>query len=184
MKWSKFKSKIRKVFRWIHRDFGYLITGLTLMYALSGLAVNHLDHWDPSYVLSREEVQLTDFNPNDVKTSVEQIGDHIRYRKHYKQKNGKLKVYVKSGTILLDPAARIAKVELVTRRPLFYWMNRLHYNRDQHWIWFADSFSVLLIVVTLTGIFLVKGKNGISKRGLWLTLLGLAIPVIFLLLSV
>ncbi|RYE79999.1 MAG: hypothetical protein EOO74_02835, partial [Myxococcales bacterium] len=35
--------------RAIHRDAGYLAVGLTLVYALSGLAVNHISDWDPNF---------------------------------------------------------------------------------------------------------------------------------------
>jgi hypothetical protein len=37
----------RKWFRIIHRDFGYLFFGVTLVYAVSGIAINHLDDWNP-----------------------------------------------------------------------------------------------------------------------------------------
>ena len=39
----------RKVCRWLHRELGYLTVGLTLVYAASGLAVNHAHHWNASY---------------------------------------------------------------------------------------------------------------------------------------
>ena len=35
--------------RAIHRDVGYLAVGLTFVYALSGLAVNHIADWDPNF---------------------------------------------------------------------------------------------------------------------------------------
>src|SRR4051812_48926283 len=38
--------------RAIHRDVGYVAVGLTFIYALSGLAVNHITDWsdgDPSF---------------------------------------------------------------------------------------------------------------------------------------
>jgi len=38
--------------RWLHaahRDVGYLAVGLTLVYAVSGIAVNHNSTWDPSF---------------------------------------------------------------------------------------------------------------------------------------
>jgi hypothetical protein len=38
----------RKLFRALHRDIGYVAVSLTLAYALSGLAVNHIDDWRPS----------------------------------------------------------------------------------------------------------------------------------------
>ena len=34
----------------MHRDLGYLAVGLTVVYALSGLAVNHIADWDPNFV--------------------------------------------------------------------------------------------------------------------------------------
>ncbi len=41
--------KWRKWNRAIHRDFGYLFFGMTIIYALSGIAINHLDDWNPNY---------------------------------------------------------------------------------------------------------------------------------------
>src|SRR5215470_4292282 len=39
----------RPLLRAIHRDVGYVIVGLTLIYAASGLAVNHIGQWDPNF---------------------------------------------------------------------------------------------------------------------------------------
>ena len=33
----------------VHRDLGYLAVGLTIVYGISGLAVNHKADWNPSY---------------------------------------------------------------------------------------------------------------------------------------
>src|SRR5215217_3476831 len=40
---------VRPWVRAIHRDAGYFAVGLTVIYALSGLAVNHIADWDPSF---------------------------------------------------------------------------------------------------------------------------------------
>jgi hypothetical protein len=40
--------KWRKGNRLIHRDRGYLCAGLTVVYAVSGVAVNHLRDWTPT----------------------------------------------------------------------------------------------------------------------------------------
>ena len=43
--------------RAIHRDVGYLAVGLTLVYAISGLAINHINDWDPNWkTYERERV--------------------------------------------------------------------------------------------------------------------------------
>src|SRR5688572_2634162 len=49
---KKKKSPWRAWLRAFHRDVGYVAVGLTFVYALSGLAVNHITDWsdgDPSF---------------------------------------------------------------------------------------------------------------------------------------
>ena len=48
---SAIRSRVqwRALLRALHRDFGYTAVGLTVVYALSGLAVNHIGDWDPSF---------------------------------------------------------------------------------------------------------------------------------------
>src|SRR4051812_48710232 len=46
---AKRHFQLRPWLRAIHRDAGYFGVGLTLVYALSGLAVNHIADWDPSF---------------------------------------------------------------------------------------------------------------------------------------
>ncbi|MEZ4901681.1 MAG: hypothetical protein R2822_07950 [Spirosomataceae bacterium] len=40
----------------------------------------------------------------------------------------------------------------------------------------------MLIVITLTGLFILKGKHGLSGRGKWLIVAGFAPVVIFIVL--
>ena len=46
--------KARKLIIATHRDIGYFFAGLTVLYAISGVAVNHIDDWNPSYVVRTE----------------------------------------------------------------------------------------------------------------------------------
>jgi len=58
------RRRRRRRLRWrlwlraFHRDIGYLIIGLTFVYAISGLAVNHIEDWNPNFDVSREELVL------------------------------------------------------------------------------------------------------------------------------
>ena len=45
----KRKFKWRRWNNILHRDIGYLAVGLTVVYAISGVAVNHRADWNPSY---------------------------------------------------------------------------------------------------------------------------------------
>ena len=39
----------RKWFRILHRDVGYVAVALIIAYGVSGLAVNHIEDWNPNY---------------------------------------------------------------------------------------------------------------------------------------
>src|SRR5512144_1179662 len=43
------RKRWRAWLRAIHRDIGYLAVGFTVLYALSGIAMNHIDDWDPNF---------------------------------------------------------------------------------------------------------------------------------------
>ena len=45
----KLSLSVRGLVRAFHRDAGNLAVGLTLVYAASGLAVNHIADWDPNF---------------------------------------------------------------------------------------------------------------------------------------
>jgi len=44
----------------------------------------------------------------------------------------------------------------------------------------ADIYAAVLLILAVTGLFVLKGKKGITGRGAWLTGLGVLIPVIFI----
>ena len=46
---------ISKFNRITHRDIGYLIAGLTIIYAISGIALNHKHDWNPNYIIENKE---------------------------------------------------------------------------------------------------------------------------------
>ena len=52
------RFKLRPWLRALHRDLGYLAVGLTLVYAVSGLAVNHLADWDPNFANVEREFDV------------------------------------------------------------------------------------------------------------------------------
>jgi len=35
-------------------------------------------------------------------------------------------------------------------------------------------------VLAISGLFILKGKNGITRRGAWLTAAGIIVPIVFL----
>lgn len=179
------KFKWRKWFRVIHRDFGYLFFGVTLVYAISGIAINHLDDWNPNYVITTEDIQ-TDLGPGASKAEIikmlKENEEDKNYKNHYFPDNTNLKVFLKNGSVYVNLNSGRGLIEKNMRRPVFREMNYLHYNPVKWWTWFSDLYAGALIALAITGIFLVRGKKGITGRGAWLTILGIAIPIIYLLI--
>lgn len=177
------KLKWRKWFRVIHRDFGYLFFGVTLVYAISGIAINHLDDWNPNYVITTKEIS-TNINrssdKNDILSMLEEHHENKNYKNHYYPSENGLKIFLKNGVVYVNLNTGQGLIEKSKRRPMFREMNYLHYNPVKYWTWFSDLYAGALIALAITGLFLVRGTKGITGRGAWLTVLGILIPLIYL----
>ena len=183
------KFQWRKWFRVIHRDFGYLFFGLTLVYSISGITLNHLDDWNSNYIIVRKEIALA--NPEriypgitkaEVRDLLEELGENKGYKNHYFPQSNQLKIFLKGGSAVINTETGNGLLERVNRRPFFREMNYLHYNPQVSWTWISDIFAGALIILAITGLFLIRGTKGITGRGAWLTALGILIPLIFLLI--
>jgi len=54
----------------------------------------------------------------------------------------------------------------VRNRVIFSEVSYLHYNKPiKLWTWFSDLFALGLILMAISGLFLVQGKKGITGRG-------------------
>ena len=178
----------RKWSRILHRDVSYLFAGMILIYALSGILMNHRGDLNPHYSVSlqeyRVETDLTDKTKVDkalVLTLLEPLGEAGNYTKHYFPKEGQLKVFLKGGSsLVVNTQTGDAVYENLKRRPLLSDMVKLHYNPTKWWTIFSDAFAVCLILITLTGMVMVKGPKGFWGRGGILFIIGIVIPVLFL----
>ena len=183
-------TAFRKWSRIIHRDVSYLFAGMILIYALSGILMNHRGDLNPHYSVSLQEIQvdadLTDKAKVDkalVLTLLEPIGEAGNYTKHYFPKEGQMKVFLKGGSsLVVDTQTGAAVYESLKRRPLLSDMVKLHYNPTKWWTIFSDAFAVCLILITLTGLVMLKGPKGFWGRGGILFVIGVVIPVLFLVL--
>jgi uncharacterized protein len=176
--------KLRKWNRSVHRDFGYLFFGMVVIYALSGIAINHVNDWNPNYVVISEEIEITP--PADKPTKAElknmiaPFDEDQNYKSHYFPNDEFVKIFIKDGTVYINLVSGNGLIEKTLRRPLFREVNYLHYNPIKYWTWFSDIFAGALIILGLSGLLIARGANGITKRGAWMTILGIIIPAIYL----
>ncbi len=179
--------KLRKINRATHRDLGYFFTGMIIIYALSGIALNHRSDWNPNYTITSKTLTLevpASISSNEeeaINQILQQIDEKGSYRKHYFPTDNKLKIFLKEGgSVVVNLNSGNTFYEKLRRRPVFYEVNFLHYNPGHLWKWFSDIFSAALIILAISGLFILKGKNGIKRRGAWLTIAGIIIPLILL----
>lgn len=171
----------------IHRDLGYFFAGTTILYALSGLAVNHLHDWDPNFIIKRQDVQTP--IPENIDTLsrqwvlgvLEPLDQQDNYRSHDFPTPKKLKIYLDEGSVFVDLESGKGVFESVTRRPFFYQINCLHISPKRAWLVFSDVFAVALIIIALTGLFVLKGRKGITGRGAILVAAGILFPLVVVL---
>ncbi len=176
----------QKLNRITHRDIGYLITGLTLIYAVSGIALNHKNNWNPNYIFDNRTF-TTDIRATRESFNKEMALDILKKNQVTKElktlyfpSGNKVTIFIEGGLVQLNLATGEGMVQSISKRPFFYQINFLHYNPGKWWKYFSDIYCIALIAVTLTGLFILKGKNGITKRGAILTVAGIVIPLIFL----
>lgn len=173
--------------RTIHRDLSFFFSGMILIYAISGFVMNHRDSINPHYTVTRTLHNIDNlpsqstFNKQTVLNLMEQIEVDESYTKHYFPQPNHLKVFLKGGSSLTaDLTTGEVCYESLKRKPIVSTMTTLHYNPGKWWTWFADIFAVSLIIITLTGLVMLKGKHGLWGRGGIELLLGIAIPLILL----
>ena len=71
-----------------------------------------------------------------------------------------------------------------TARPFLRVFNWLHLNRGKAgWTWIADAYAIALLFLATSGMLMVRGRKGLIGRGGIFLLLGIGVPVVYLLIS-
>lgn len=182
----------RRSLRWrpwlraLHRDLGYLAVGLTLVYALSGLAVNHIADWDPNFEnYEREHVVAAPLPLDDDEEAARIVQEHAGITGEpvdvYRVSDDLLEVAFDDRTLHVTLSS--GRVFEEGQEPRFFLRaaNWLHLNRGkQAWTWFADGYAVALVLLATSGMLMIPGRKGLRGRGAVLVALGAAIPLGYL----
>jgi hypothetical protein len=176
--------------RWnniLHRDLGYLCVALTIVYAVSGIAVNHMRDWNPNYDIERVQRTFDPFAVSDRQTMVDEAVARLdlpgQPNDSFRPEPAVLKLFYDEMTVEVHALDGTAMIEKANERFLVKDFNTLHLNHPAGlWTWIADAYAVLLLALAITGMFVLKGKKGFSGRGKWFILAGLVVPLIFLII--
>lgn len=171
----------RRVCRFLHREFGFLAVGLTLVYAVSGIAVNHVDAWNPNYRLGQSTLEIGGLDPGaaDLEAqALRRLAPPEPVKATWRSAPDRLLVIVEGATYEIElPGGRTLRRGHV-ERPFFFDLNYLHLNHAKGaWTWVADAYAGILALLALTGLFLVQGRRGLAGRGgVWLAI-GILLPL-------
>lgn len=182
----------RRPFRWrywnnvLHRDLGYLVAALTVIYAISGVAVNHVHQWNPSYSIERVERR---FEPIEVSDRATMVAESVRRlglpepREAFRPNPETVQLFYEGWSVEVHALEGVAVEERPRERVVLRDANYLHLNHPKGvWTWVADAYAVLLLVMAVTGLFVLTGRQGLTGRGKWFVLAGLVVPLAFILL--
>jgi uncharacterized protein len=155
------------------------------VYAVSGIAVNHIDDWNPNYVVLREARAFEPVSVTDPAAIVPELVSRLALpgppKSSFRRSPERVELFYDGWSVLADVAAGTATIEHTRRRFLLFDANYLHLNRPKGlWTWIADIYAALLGLLAVTGLFVLRGRQGLWGRGKWFVLAGLAVPVIFL----
>lgn len=195
----------RSVLVGLHRDLGFFGLGLTLVYALSGLATNHRAHWDYNYA-TRSEVrevgspaallgvddpsspaELARARQADLVAALGPATGHegVPVNAFWRGAD-RLSVFWDQGerdVVDYAPSTGRAECTRKTPRPVLRTLNMLHMNeKRQVWTWVGDTYALLLLFLGVSGVLVVRGRKGLAGRGGMLVVAGILLPALLVVL--
>lgn len=186
----------RKLNRELHREIGYFSVGLILIYSISGIALNHLHHWNPDLKVKEEngvlniDNDLTNPDEKTIELALSQLDISYPVKRFYLDRREQLKIFLDvgrggTGSVTIDPNDKSYNVSILKERKILREFNLLHRNNFKEiWTWVSDLFAIGLIVLAISGLFILKGKYGLKRHGVWLVVAGIALPVIIILIYI
>lgn len=177
--------KWRKWNNILHRDIGYTVAALTVIYGISGIAVNHIADWNPNYTIEKEIISIARIEATEKDSMVSEALAKLQLTEEptntFRPDPETLQLFFDKKTYSIDLPTGNVLIEQTRPRRVLYEMNQLHVNAPKGiWTFIADLYALSLILMAITGMFMLKGPTGITGRGKWFVSIGVLIPVLYL----
>lgn len=167
-------TKRRYTMRSLHRDIGFFVIGITIIYGLSGILLVYRD----TGLLKSEKVVEKTIQPN-LKAS--QLGAvmHVRAVKVVKEEGDV--IYFQNGNY---NAATGELNYTANQLPSFLnKLNQFHKTSSRNVVHYISIiYAVLLLFLAISSFWMYKPKSNMFKRGLYLTGAGLVLAILLLLI--
>lgn len=185
------RKRWRKWLRALHRDIGYLAVGLTVIYAVSGITLNHIQDWDSNF----KEVEITRTLDGPIPQGEMEATRHVLQELGLENETVGEDDFYLAGPDLqivigkshqIDANIDTGLVVHQYRESRFFLRiaNWLHAARGKPaWTYFNDAYAILLLYLAISGMFMLKGRLGLRGRGAVLIAMGVAAPIVYLALA-
>ena len=185
---KKKRWHVRPLLRAVHRDMGYVAVGLTLIYATSGLALDHIAAWDASFVDSATTYELGPGLPSDdvglERAVLTRLGVRGVPKDVYRSAPDRFDIVLDHRSLHVNPLTGHVLDEGQRPRVFLRIANWLHVNRGKKaWTYVADTYAVGLLLLAISGMFMIAGRKGFFWRGAVLVAIGVAIPTAYVVIS-
>ncbi|MCG8309180.1 MAG: PepSY-associated TM helix domain-containing protein [Cytophagales bacterium] len=178
--------KFRKIFRILHRDLGYFFIGLTCIYSISGIILIYKkDGKDPAFrEVKAEKIIQVDLTPDELKKLWSEVmADMPRLNRVIPVKD-QYRLFIAGGLGQYTPADGHLSCTVYEKKTFVKFINDIHYNSGKRYTWLGNIAAGSLIFLAISGAIIIKGRKGFGKRGVWLMLGGILLPLIWYLIIV
>lgn len=173
----------RRINNLVHRYLGYGCVGLTLVYAVSGMALNHAHQFNPDYVVRSRSMAIEaperGVSLDYFRGLGEKAGIGGRIKGIIPAGEGSWRVVFDGATVIADTVHGRMEIREKRPRPVLRPLNFLHLNQPRAaWTVCADLYCLALVLLAVTGLFArpgaFRGAAGIA------VLAGALVPLLFL----
>ncbi len=158
--------------RSLHRDIGFLMIGLTLVYGISGIILLYRD--TNAFTIDKRYVET--IAPN---TQADNLGNALKLRRLHVIRENADTIYFNYGTYC--KSSGLADYTINTYSDLVWKINGFHKTKSRfgaHWL--GLTYGILLLFLAISSLWMYKPKTKKFRRGLVLTVAGLILAVMAL----
>lgn len=169
--------KSKSIYRWmriLHRDIGFFVIGLTVIYCISGIM---LTYRDTDFLKSKTQIEKT----IDSGLKENQLGMVLHLKEMQVLREDEKEILFSSGSYNKETGAvsyLSKEIPLVLRT-----FNNLHkVSSNDSRCWFTSLYAVLLLFLAISSFWMYKPGNKYFKRGIITAISGAFVSLLLIFL--
>jgi len=168
------KKNLGYYMRVLHRDLGFFVIGLTIVYALSGIVLIYRDKG-----FMNAEVQVEKTLPANLE--LRELGRELRIRDLREIKTEGDVVYFESGSYNKTTGQAVYKTrEVIFPFNKFIELHKSNSREAAHW--FLTLYSIVLVFLSISSFWMFKVSTNSFRRGLYISGAGILFTILIFLI--